>query len=210
MIELLPALIVWAVFHSWTAGARAKSTYRRRFGERAYKGTYRLIYNLVSGLTLLPVLYLLATRLPDMVVWSVPMPYRLVNYTLQLAGALGLTIALLQTDIARFLGVRQLARFLRGDLDPEPPVPFVADGMYRLVRHPLYLFSMLFLWANPVMSLSSLAITIWATIYFYIGSIYEERRLLNEFGDTYRDYQARIPRINPMRLSANSHPSDGK
>lgn len=210
MVILLSAFVIWAVFHSLTAGARVKSAFRCRFGERAYRGTYRLIYNLVSGLTLLPVLYLLATRLPDIMMWSVPMPYRLVNYTLQLIGLLGLIFALVQTDVTRFLGVRQLARYLRGEGDPEPPVPFIADGVYRLVRHPLYLFSMIFLWANPEMSLSSLALTLWATIYFYVGSIYEERRLLLEFGDAYLEYQTRIPRIIPLNLSAYRQSSAGK
>lgn len=199
MFELLLAFIVWAVVHSLTAGTRAKTFYRRMFGERAYQGTYRLVYNLFSGLTLLPIFYLLATRLPDQVVWSIGMPFRLINYTVQLVGALGLVVALVQTDVWQFLGIRQLVRFLRGHPEPETPAAFIATGAYGLVRHPLYLFSLLFLWANPVMTLTSLAVNLWVTIYFYIGSIYEERRLMSEFGDAYRHYQADVPRLLPLR-----------
>lgn len=209
MIELLFAFVVWAVLHSFTAGPRAKAAYRQRVGERAYRGTYRIVYNLISGFTLLPVLYLLATRLPDVVIWSVPMPFRILNYILQIIGALGLLVALLQTDIGQFLGLRQLAHYLRGDPDPDPAGPFIAGGAYGVVRHPLYLFSLVFLWANPVMSLSSLALNLWVTLYFIVGSIFEERRLLNEFGDTYRQYQSRVPRLFPLRLPDRQHSSDG-
>ena len=209
MIELLFAFVVWAVLHSFTAGPRAKAAYRQRFGERAYRGTYRIIYNLISGLTLVPVIYLLATRLPEVVIWSVPMPFRILNYILQITGALGLLVALLQTDIGQFLGVRQLLRYLRGEPDPDPAGPFIAGGAYGVVRHPLYLFSLVFLWANPVMSLSSLALNLWVTLYFIIGSIFEERRLVYEFGDTYRQYQSRVPRLIPLRLPVRQHSSDG-
>ena len=37
------------------------------------------------------------------------------------------------------------------------------------------------------------------TLYFYIGSIYEERRLVVEFGQTYREYQQCVPRLIPWR-----------
>lgn len=197
MVELLIALFIWAVVHSLTAGVDAKSWFRNAFGERAYRGLYRLLYNVVSGWTLLPIFYLLITRAPNGLVWSVPMPYRIINYTLQLIGALGVLVALWQTDVWRFVGLRQLVRYLQGDADPEPPATFIATGAYRLVRHPLYFFSLLVLWANPVMSWLAFTVNLWVTLYFIVGSVHEEQRLLSEFGDAYRRYQAQVPRLIP-------------
>jgi protein-S-isoprenylcysteine O-methyltransferase Ste14 len=38
------------------------------------------------------------------------------------------------------------------------------------------------------------------TLYFYFGSVFEERRLLAEFGEAYQDYQRRVPRFIPVRF----------
>ena len=197
MLELLLTLILWAVVHSLTASVRFKSAVRGAIGDRAYQGTYRLGYNIVSALSLLPVFYLLATRLPDQILWAVPWPWRLANYAIQLAGVVGLLVALWQTDVWSFAGLRQFVRFLRGDTQPEPPGPFVSGGAYGLVRHPLYFFSLLVLWANPSVTLSSFALYVWVTLYFVAGSIHEERRLLASFGDDYRRYLQTVPGLLP-------------
>jgi protein-S-isoprenylcysteine O-methyltransferase Ste14 len=48
------------------------------------------------------------------------------------------------------------------------------------------------------MSVNLLTVYILFTIYFYVGSIHEETRLLAEFGANYRDYQQRVPRLLPL------------
>jgi protein-S-isoprenylcysteine O-methyltransferase Ste14 len=47
------------------------------------------------------------------------------------------------------------------------------------------------------MTLNRLALAVGVHVYFWIGSIFEERKLVREFGDTYRDYQRRVPRLLP-------------
>ena len=44
------------------------------------------------------------------------------------------------------------------------------DGVYGLVRHPLYFFSLLVLWFTPQMTLHWLVFVILATVYFLVGS----------------------------------------
>ncbi|MCZ2115828.1 MAG: isoprenylcysteine carboxylmethyltransferase family protein [Anaerolineae bacterium] len=206
MIELLIALLLWSVFHSLMAGVAAKTWFQDTFGERTYRGLYRLLFNIIAGWTLLPILYLLATRAPNGLLWSVPMPYRLINYTVQFIGVLGALMSLWQTDVWRFMGLRQIVRFLHGEADPEPPSRFIDTGTYKVVRHPLYFFSLLILWANPVMSWLAFIASGWATIYFIVGSYLEERRLLAKFGDPYRRYQAQVPRFIPL-LRGHDQPS---
>jgi protein-S-isoprenylcysteine O-methyltransferase Ste14 len=36
-------------------------------------------------------------------------------------------------------------------------------------------------------------------LYFYVGTFLEERRLVNKFGDAYRDYRKKVPRMLPLR-----------
>jgi methanethiol S-methyltransferase len=199
MIEIVLALLLWAVVHSLTAGPRTKAFARRKIGERAYQGTYRFAYNLFSAVTLVPLFYLMATRISNEILWSVPMPFRLINFALQLIGLIGLAVSLVQTDIWSFIGLRQLGRYLRGNPNPDPPAQFVSVGTYALVRHPLYLFSLLFLWSRPEMTLSSLVLYAWVTLYFWVGSIFEERRLIQEYGAEYEQYKDQVPRLLPIK-----------
>ncbi len=46
---------------------------------------------------------------------------------------------------------------------------------------------------NAAMVVSAL----WITGYFILGSRLEEQKLLARFGDTYRDYMARVPGLLP-------------
>jgi protein-S-isoprenylcysteine O-methyltransferase Ste14 len=202
MEPFLIAFLFWAILHSLTAGAGFKRLARRWLGDRTYAGLYRLLYNIVAGITFLPVLYLAAVALPDGQVWRVPWPASLLLRFGQLLGLLGLAISLWQTDLLRFAGLGQAIRYLRGAADVNPPPVLVTSGPYALVRHPLYLFSLIVLWLNPVLTWQGLIFNGAATLYFWIGSVYEERRLVEVFGSAYQAYRRRVPRLLPLKWPA--------
>jgi len=198
ILWLIITFTSWAIVHSVTAARPFKAWVRRRLGRRAYAGFYRLFYNLLALVTFLPVLYVLWALVPPTRLWTVPFPFSLLFLLVQGVGLIGLLISLLQTDVFRFIGLRQTMRYLSGAAEPDPPATFVRSGTYALVRHPLYFFSILFLWFAPVMTLNSLLFDVIATIYFYLGAIHEERRLAAEFGDTYRQYKEEVPAFIPF------------
>ena len=198
MASFLISFVVWAVLHSVTAASRPKTIIRQTIGEAAYAGMYRFLYNLFAVVTILPVLYLLATQVPATPVWTIAAPFSFIIYGIELVGLVGLVTALWQTDIWDFVGLRQAWHYLSDDQKPLRPPRLVINGMYRLVRHPLYFFSLVVLWFNPIMTFNSLIFAIASTLYFWIGSIYEERKLLAFFGETYREYQQHVPRLIPF------------
>jgi len=51
---------------------------------------------------------------------------------------------------------------------------------------------------TPIMTSSLLVLNIGLTIYLVVGALYEERKLVREFGETYIDYQQRTPMIIPL------------
>jgi protein-S-isoprenylcysteine O-methyltransferase Ste14 len=104
--------------------------------------------------------------------------------------ALCLLVAVLQTDSLYFVGLKQL-------FEEGKPGELVTGGFYKLVRHPIYTFSLLFLWLNPTMTVNSLVFYIGATLYFLIGAYFEERKLLREFGSVYAEYKAATPMLIP-------------
>jgi len=125
------------------------------------------------------------------------MPWAAVLIVLQLAALACLMLAVLQADPLRFAGLRQALAYWRGDPLPLPPEHLQTGGFYGLVRHPLYLFSLLTLWPTPIMTDSFLGFVVGATFYFLVGSMLEERRLAAEFGEDYRRYRRRVPWILP-------------
>jgi protein-S-isoprenylcysteine O-methyltransferase Ste14 len=175
-------------FHGW-------------FGERAYVGWYRLLFNLFAVLTFLPLYLLVPLLLPQRVLWMWSRPYSYLALAIQLLGLAGLAYSLWVTNIWDFLGIRQVVWYLRGAKGDVPQPPLTTSGPYALVRHPLYSFTLLVLWFNPVMTVGSLIFYTAVTLYFWLGSIYEERKLAAGYGDAYRAYQQRVPRLIPLPVT---------
>ena len=108
-----------------------------------------------------------------------------------------LLASVLQTDLLSFVGLRQLSQEERaGEL--------VTTGLYRLVRHPLYTFSLLILWLSPSVTVNSFIVYLSLTLYVLIGIIFEEQKLLREFGQKYAHYKSMTPMLIPgLKLGGN-------
>ncbi|MBN1312720.1 MAG: isoprenylcysteine carboxylmethyltransferase family protein [Anaerolineae bacterium] len=196
---ILLSVTGFAVVHSLAAGSGMKRCLQKVFGERFAEGWYRIAFNLLASITIAPALVLMVV-LPDRVLYVIPFPYLFLSVFIQGIGAVGLLLGALAVDLWRFAGIRQAYAFFVGDPLPLPEEPLNKGSVYGIVRHPLYLFSLLILWLMPVMSLNFLIFSIGATVYFMIGSLFEERWLLRAYGEEYRRYHARVPWVIPWRL----------
>jgi protein-S-isoprenylcysteine O-methyltransferase Ste14 len=183
---LLLALAIWGVVHSFLASHLAKDLLRLKMGSMDF---YRLAYNIFAAISFLPILYLMAT-LPNQLAYEIPSPWNLVMFGGQLLSAILLLIAFLQTDSLSFVGLRQL-------FEKEESGALVIHGLYRVVRHPLYTFSLLFIWLTPTVSQNSLTVYIGSTLYIFIGAYFEERKLLRDFGEAYANYKKSTPMLIP-------------
>ena len=170
----------------------AKAGARRGLGPSADR-FYRLAYNVIGGLALLPVLALPA-RFPGIMLYRAHWPWAGLMLAIQAAALLAILAGVMQTGAASFLGLQQLLQ-----AEPGGPGRLQVTGLYRWVRHPLYTAGLAFLWISPVMTGSLLALFAGLSIYIDIGSRFEERRLIDEFGDAYRDYQKRVSMLVPLQ-----------
>ena len=74
----------------------------------------------------------------------------------------------------------------------------VESGIYAFVRHPEFLGHMLIIFALVIISQHwiSLIIGVILIILLCFAMIEEEKRNIEKFGEAYKDYMKRVPRIN--------------
>ncbi len=74
----------------------------------------------------------------------------------------------------------------------------VENGMYAYIRHPEFLGHILIIFALVliVQHLVSLVIGALLIILLWLAMVEEEKRDIEKFGDAYKDYMQRVPRIN--------------
>ena len=119
-------------------------------------------------------------------------------------GLLVIALAGIQMDGLDLIGVRSILRILRDA--PLQNDSFQTPGIYRLVRHPLYLGMLLLFWFTPAMTHDHLFFAEVMTAYIFIGIHFEERDLIARFGNAYLRYQQDVPMILPfLRLSRNKY-----
>jgi protein-S-isoprenylcysteine O-methyltransferase Ste14 len=94
-------------------------------------------------------------------------------------------------------GLRQVTLFLRG-VEYTPP-PFRQPAVYRYVRHPLMLSTLIAFWATPRMSVGHLLFAAGMTLYTLVGITFEEGDLLAAHGESYAMYRAQVPMLLPVR-----------
>ena len=70
--------------------------------------------------------------------------------------------------------------------------------MLGLIRHPYYTATILLFWSGDL-DTTGLVINVVVTVYVVIGTWLEERKLVHEFGDRYRDYQRSVSMFVPWK-----------
>lgn len=84
--------------------------------------------------------------------------------------------------------------------EPEEKALLKKKGLLSMVRHPIYLGTLMVLGGYFFYSPSSTALIIFTVslLYILIGIQLEERKLIAEFGDEYRQYCKQVPMLLPF------------
>lgn len=189
-LVLIFAIVLWGFVHSLLVTPGTRARVRQWFGAGSDRW-YRLAYNIFSIVTFMPILGLVAMD-PGETLYVIPSPWSYLALAGQLLAVAALGVGLLQTGLWTFLGFEQLLVKSEGG-----NAQMVTGGLYRWVRHPLYTAGLVFIWLTPVMTVNLLVLNIGLTIYLVVGAIFEERKLVREFGAAYRDYQENVPMLIP-------------
>jgi methanethiol S-methyltransferase len=122
-----------------------------------------------------------------------------ITTALTVVSLIGWFIALIATFHINHFELFGLRQTLYALLGREAPVTrFVTPGLYRAVRHPLYLGFVIAFWATPVMTIGHLVFAIATTGYILVAIQLEERDLVHAFGNDYVRYRQQVPMLAPL------------
>jgi protein-S-isoprenylcysteine O-methyltransferase Ste14 len=165
---------------------------KQKYGDR-YR-YYRIFFNLFSVLTLIPVvIYSGSLQRDPFFTWSGA--WRPVQFLLALSAIALFYAGSRHYDLRQFLGIRQvMERESRKGLTETGGLD--TSGILGVIRHPWYTAGILIVWARPL-DMAVLVTNAVLSAYLIIGTLLEEKRLVAEFGEEYRDYQEQVPMFLP-------------
>jgi protein-S-isoprenylcysteine O-methyltransferase Ste14 len=102
--------------------------------------------------------------------------------------------------IIRLIGKRTLGRYYSYGLKTLPDHKLIKHGIYKHIRHPIYLAIILYGMGIPMFFSSLYGFLIMLCLIpliFYRIKI-EEKMLLNKFGEEYRDYMEKSKKLIPF------------
>ncbi len=180
------------ILHSVLAAERVKVFLMKNLIPVKY---YRLFYNLLAVILLAPIAWLFFSIKKEMLLENAW--FAMPGGVLLLGGLIWIWKAMQGYDLGEFTGLFQL----KNGRQPEH-TSLNVSGLNRLVRHPLYFGTLLVVWGFfLVLPLDAvLVMAIISTIYLFVGSKLEERKLTQQFGDAYRSYQENVPMLLPFKF----------
>jgi len=186
--------VLWCTFHSTLISTTVTDFATKKLGG-GFR-FYRLFYNVVSLVTLIPLVYYSDT-LREAPIFRWEGPLGIVQVFLLAVSVYLFVAGGKHYSWARFWGISQIKAGGAGSsLDDSST--FVVSGIHRIIRHPWYLGGILIVWAQD-MSASTILINMVISVYFMIGAVLEEQKLVLEFGEKYREYQRTVSMLFPWR-----------
>lgn len=189
--------LLFAVVHSITANPAFKTRIFSFFP--SLPRYYRLLFSLCSVLYLSA--WYLTLPIPAFVFYQLDGFLYFVFRLIQVLALSGLTLAVIISYPSIFIGFHQLKSFGKMPFNLDEPASIVklrVHFMYRFVRHPMYFWSLIYLFFQPFVTERSLFLTFLFWLYFYLGSFPEEKKLVLQFGENYKRYQKEVPRLFPF------------
>ena len=192
MLSLL--VIAWCVLHSAIISVSVTEYFKKRL--RSKFRFYRLFFNLLAVLTLIPVaLFAFSIRAQTIFHWDGYM--RIGQVLLLVVAVLLFFLGGRHYNVRQVLGIKQIkegnsskAITDTGELD--------TSGLLGITRHPWYLATILLIWARQ-MDASVLFVNVILTSYLFVGTVLEEKKLIREFGEKYEVYQNRVSMLIPFK-----------
>jgi methanethiol S-methyltransferase len=193
MTALLVNLVLMSVFAVQHSGM-ARQGFKKLFVRFASPAIERSTYVLLASLSLI-LLFWQWQPMPT-TVWNIENP--VLAGVATAGGFMGWLIVLYSTFLIshfELFGLTQVVAHFAGRV--VEPMKFKTPGLYRMIRHPIYLGFIIAFWSTPVMTLGHLLFAAVTTAYIFVGIYLEERDLVSMFGHEYRRYRQKVAMLVP-------------
>jgi methanethiol S-methyltransferase len=190
---LLVNLVLMSIFAVQHSGM-ARQGFKKLFTRFASPAIERSTYVLLTSLALI-LLFWQWQPMPA-VVWHIEDPA--LAGVVTAGGFLGWLMVLYSTFLIshfELFGLTQVVSHFAGRM--VEPMKFKTPGLYRLIRHPIYLGFIIAFWSTPMMTLGHLLFAAVTTAYIFVGIYLEERDLVAMFGQEYRRYREKVAMLVP-------------
>jgi len=184
-------VFLWALQHSVMARPRFKAMWTRIIPPHTERATYVLASAAALQLTMSCWTPVAGT------IWTVQTAWlELAIYGVAALAWGVLLAASFEIDHFALFGVKQpVFAFLGRRI---PTATFKRGYLYRIVRHPIQTGVLFGMWATPNMTTSHFMFAGLMTLYIFVGLFFEERELIREFGNTYREYKRQVAKLIPF------------
>ena len=189
MLALAFAWLLYGTIHSLMASYYFKNLAEKILGK--YFRFYRLIYNFLAFVLLIPI-FNLKLSIEKEALWQVSVYQSIIGKFITICGVLLVAKALQGYDLFEFSGLNFNKSQEKNELK--------SDGLLKYMRHPIYFGILIFVWGIFVndASIKNLSSAIPVTIYLFVGIYFEEKKLIEVFGEKYKKYQHDVPMLIPF------------
>ena len=193
-LKLALLLAAWCVLHS-TMISVTVTEYLKKYLGSGFR-FYRLFFNLISFLTLIPLAWFAySVKTEPIFQWNGYL--RLVQILIIAMAILLFYLGGRHYDTLVLVGIRQIkAGASNKALTDSGEIN--TSGILKITRHPWYLAAILIIWARQ-MDVSAIIVNVIFTSYLVVGTYLEEKKLVREFGEQYLEYQKSVSMLVPYK-----------
>ncbi len=181
---------LWCLLHSLLITPSVTNLLKEKL-KKSYT-YFRIFYNIFATLTFVGVSYY-AKTIHDSVLFSPNGYQQIIQLILFVISILLFVMGTKNYDMMQFLGLMQIKQENNGQgigVSGE----FKQSGILRYTRHPWYLASFLILWSGYIdLTYTRFIMNAVFTLYLFVGTILEEKKMVDQFGESYRTYQKKVP-----------------
>lgn len=184
-------IFIWTLYyilHSIFASLSVKNIFQKSFPKA--NRYYRLSYSILATAGLIFILLFQYSLDSALLFNSLLLKYFAIIF-LVIPGSLVMIVSLKKYFLL-LSGVRSV-------FQPVPLVELKVEGIHRLVRHPLYSGTILWVWGLFFLfpMINNLIAVVLLTLYVIIGIRFEEKKLIKQFGSAYLNYASNVPMLIP-------------